>query len=75
MKGSVTQVIGFVSQIKTITNSIAPFPPRSKVAVINPIEKSELKNWYKMGKKGKHFHKTSLPGTGFGCSGPLPGNS
>ena len=64
MKGSVSQIKGFVNtrnscEKKTITTTIAPFPPCSKITVINLIEKSELKNWYKMGKKGKHFRKTT----------------
>ena len=34
-----------------------------KFSILAPIEESTS------------FPKTSLPGTGFGCSGPLPGNS
>ena len=64
MRGSVSQIKGFVNTYNscekiTITITIAPFPPCSKITVINLIEKSELKNWYKMGKKGKNFRKTT----------------
>ena len=68
IKGFVSQIKGFVNAYnscdkKTITTTIAPFPPRSNITVIILVKNLELKNLHKMGrgkgKKGKDFRKTN----------------
>ena len=64
VRGFTSQIKGFVNTCSswvtiTITKTIAPFPPRSKISVINPVKTTELKNKYKMGKRGKNFKKSN----------------